>query len=85
MRTPFPYLGNGWTDSAEILYVAGDPLAKLFTRPEGGVQLCVSTCARAVVSPFLYLGNGWTDRAEIRCVARGALAVRFTQDGRHLH
>ena len=52
------YLGNGWTDCAEIWCVVRDQLAMRFTLPRGGVHLHVRT-------PFLYLENGWTDRAEI--------------------
>ena len=42
---PFPYLGNGWTDCAEIWCVVRDPLAMRFTLLRGGVHLHVRTCA----------------------------------------
>ena len=61
--TPFPYLGNGWTDCADIFYVARDQLASQLTQTKDGVHLHVRTCSCA---PFLYLRNGWTDCAEIR-------------------
>ena len=41
----FRYLGNSWTDCAEIWYLASDPLARLFTKLEGRAQLHVRTCA----------------------------------------
>ena len=41
---PFLYLGNGWTDCAEIWCVARDPLAKLFAKVNGGAHLHVRTC-----------------------------------------
>ena len=31
MRTPFSYLGNGWTDCTEIWYAVKDLLDKCFT------------------------------------------------------
>ena len=37
----FPYLGNGWTDSAEIWYVAREPLARLFAKVKGEAKLHV--------------------------------------------
>ena len=43
--SPFPYLGNGWTDCAKIWHVARDQLARLFTEVDDGVQLHVRTCA----------------------------------------
>ena len=43
--SPFPYLGNGRTDCADIWYVVSDPLARfLYTKAEGGAQL---HCTRA--------------------------------------
>ena len=42
---PFLYLGNGWTDCAEIWCVVRDPLARLFTNVHGGAQLHMRTCA----------------------------------------
>ena len=29
---PFPYLGDGWTDCAEIWYVISDPLARFLPK-----------------------------------------------------
>ena len=42
---PFLYIGNGWTDCAEIWFVARDPLALRFTKVNGGVQVHVRTYA----------------------------------------
>ena len=44
-RTSFSYLGNGWTDCAEIWYVVRDQLTKRLTEVEGGVQVHVRTCS----------------------------------------
>ena len=41
----FPYLGNGWTDCAEIWCVVRNPLARLFAKVNGGAQLHVRTCS----------------------------------------
>ena len=41
---PFPHLGNGWTDCAEIWFVVKDPLAWRFTEVNGGEQVHVLTC-----------------------------------------
>ena len=41
MRTPFWYLGNGWTDCAEIRYVIRDQLARQPTQTkEGYICMC---------------------------------------------
>ena len=58
------YLGNGWTDRAEIGCVARDQLAMLFTPLRSGVHLHPKRDAH-VRTAFPYLGNGWTDYAEI--------------------
>ena len=75
MRTcrcvPFPYLGNGWTDFAEIWYVVRD-LQPFFAKVNGGAQLHVYT-------PFSYLRNGRTDCAKIWYVVRDPLAKLFTR------
>ena len=42
-EVPCPYLVNGWTDCAEIWYVARDPPARRFTEVDGGVQPHVRT------------------------------------------
>ena len=42
---PFPHLGNGWTDCADIWFVVRDPLAWCFTKVNGEVQVHVRTCA----------------------------------------
>ena len=42
---PFPYLGNGWTDCAEIWVVVRDSLAWRFTKVNAGVEVHVRTCA----------------------------------------
>ena len=41
--TLFPYLGNVWTDCAEMWHVVRDPLARLFMKVKGGEQLHVRT------------------------------------------
>ena len=43
VRTPFPYLGNGWTGCAEILFVIKELLAWRFKKVHGGV--CTCACA----------------------------------------
>ena len=77
--TPFPYLGNGWTDCAEMWCVVRDPLARCFTKVWGGVHLHVLTCACAGVPLFPYLGNGRINCTEIWCVVREPFAMRFTE------
>ena len=57
VRTPCPYLGNGWTDCAEIWFVVRDQLARQLTQTMDGVHLHVRICARADVPRFLYLGS----------------------------
>ena len=42
---PFPHLGNGWTDCAEIWFVVRDSLAWRCTTANGGVQVHVCTNA----------------------------------------
>ena len=72
---PIPYLGNGWTDYAEVWYGARDPLIRHFTEAGEGLR---GTVARANVrTPFPYLENGWTDCAEICCVVMGPTAICF--------
>ena len=44
VRTPFPYLGNSWTASAEIWYVVRGQLARQFTKNMDGVHPHVCTC-----------------------------------------
>ena len=44
MRAPFPYLGSGRTDRAEIWYAVGDQLARQFTQAKGEIYLHVHTC-----------------------------------------
>ena len=41
VRSPFPYLWNGWTDCAENWCVARDTLVWRFTKVNGGVQVRV--------------------------------------------
>ena len=48
--TPFPYLGNDWTDCAEIWYVVTDELARQYTQTKDGVHLHVRTCGCAPFS-----------------------------------
>ena len=40
----FPYLENGWADSAEICCVVRDPLARRFKEVDGAVQVHVRKC-----------------------------------------
>ena len=42
---PFPYLGNDWTDCAEIWFVVRDPLPSRFTKVNGWIQVHVRTWA----------------------------------------
>ena len=85
----FSYLGNGWTDCAEICYVVRDPLAKRFTKADVRyVRTC--SCARRVQLhppgiPSPYLGNGWTDCTEIWCVASGPVTMEFYTGWEILH
>ena len=60
MYSSVSYLGNGWTDCAEISCAVRRKLAKRFT------QVCYGgTPARANVhTRFPYLGNGWADCTE---------------------
>ena len=44
VRIPFPYLGNDWTDCAEIWCEVRDLLAKHFAQVKSGVHLHVRTC-----------------------------------------
>ena len=53
----FSYLGNGWSDCAEISYVVRDHLARQLTQTKDGVHLHVCTCARADVPLLPYLGR----------------------------
>ena len=66
---PFPYLGNGWTDCAEICYVLRDTLAKRFTKVDGTrahVQLYPEgTSAREHVHPFS-VSRGTTGRTALK-------------------
>ena len=66
------YLGNGWTDCADIWCVVRDPLALRFTLLRGEVHLHVRTA-------FPYLRNGWTDCDEICYAVVDQLAGQLTQ------
>ena len=61
---PFPYLGNGCTDCAEILYVVSDPLAQRFAEVDVRyVRTCSCTQTQSALlyvrmCAFPYLGNG---------------------------
>ena len=53
---PLSYLGNGWTDSAEIWCVIRNQLSKRFAQVKSGVHLHVSTC----IPLFHFSGTaGW--------------------------
>ena len=39
VRTPFPYLGNGWTDFAEVWYVVRGQLAMQLTQESNSLLL----------------------------------------------
>ena len=41
----FMYLGNGWTDCAEIWFVVRDQLAWHFTKVDCGVHVHIRACA----------------------------------------
>ena len=47
MRALFPYLGNGWTDCADILYVVRDQLAGQLTQAKGGVVISAGAQSRS--------------------------------------
>ena len=80
MCAPFPYLGNGWTDGAEIWFMVRNQLAWHLKKVNG------STGARAHVRiPLPYLKNGWTNSAETWCVVRGPLAMLFTKNEEYPH
>ena len=68
VHTPFSYLGDGWTDCAELWYIVRDQLAWRFTQTKGGMHLYV----RMRVRSFPCLGNGWTHCAEIWYLVRAA-------------
>ena len=73
VRTPFPYLENGWLVSAEMWCAVRGPFAMCLTSRGSSARALVRT-------PFLYLGNCWTDRAEIWCVIEGSLAIHFERN-----
>ena len=78
---PFPYLGNGWTDFAEIWFGVRDPLAWRLTKVNGGVQdPHVRTCAP------LFLISGTAGHIALKLVVvRRPLTMRFTQNEGYLH
>ena len=72
------YVGNGWTDCAEIWCVVKDQIAMRFTPLRGGMHLHPKRGAH-MCTPFPYLGNGRTDCAETWYAVRGQLARQFRQ------
>ena len=44
VHTPLLYLGNGWTDCADIWHVASDQLVRWLQHAHRGVTMHVSTC-----------------------------------------
>ena len=66
---PFPYLGNGWTDCAEIYCVVRDPSARRFTKVLGRVQQQARAHPSSVSGERL---GGWCRNL---IMVRGALAM----------
>ena len=89
MFSSVPYLGNGWTDCAEIWCVVRYQLGMRFSLLGGGVHRQVRTGCICMCAPLfrIYLGNDKTDCAEIWCVLRDQLTVQLTGawNGVYLH
>ena len=68
------YLGNDWTDCAEIWRVVRGLLARHLIQARGWVHLRFCMCARTYL--FSYFGNGWTDCAEIWYVISARTYIR---------
>ena len=83
------FLGNGWTDCAEILYALRAPLVTAYAVVTGRLSLHVLTC-RGTPPPhtaLLYLGNGLADCVQIWYVGWWSLTKCLPQviGGVHLH
>ena len=74
VHTPFPYLGNGWTDCTEIRCLLMNQLAMHFILATSGVCLHVLTC----VPLFLISGSSGSITLKYG-VLLDPLAMRFTQ------
>ena len=73
---PFPYLGNGWSDCAEIRFVVRDPFAWRISKFNERIHVHVRTC-----TPLLRI-SGTAGRIALKLGGvRGPLAMRFTQNG----
>ena len=81
------FLGNGWTDCAEIWYTLGYPLVTAYAVVTGGVSLHVLTCRGTPQTALLYLGNGLADCVQIWYVGWWSITKCLTQviGGVHLH
>ena len=53
------FLGNGWTDCAEILYALGAPLVTAYAVVTGGVSLHVLTCKGTPTPRFCISETAW--------------------------
>ena len=53
------FLGNGWTDCAEILYALGAPLVTAYAIVTGGASLHVRTCRDTPTSRFCISETAW--------------------------
>ena len=53
------FLGNGWTDCAEILYALGAPLVTAYAVVTDGVSLHVLTCRGAPKPRFCISETAW--------------------------
>ena len=81
------FLGNGWTDCAEILYALGAPLVTASAVVTDGVSLHVLTCRGTPHTALLYLGNGLADCVQIWYVGWWSLTKCLPQviGGVHMH
>ena len=71
VRTPLPYLANGWADCVQTWCVANDPLDERLTQVRCGVHLHVRTCtppsndgASSPARPSPIKASYWLLRAE---------------------
>ena len=56
VHAPLPYLGNGWTDCADIWHVASGQLVMWLPHINGGGDV-TRTCARAQPWPHFYISG----------------------------
>ena len=87
---PFPYLGNGWTDCAEMWFVVRDPLVWRFIKVNGGTGAGAhvrthfpysGTAGRIALQLGVWLGDHQLcifQRTEIRATVQRATSTRAT-------